>query len=89
MKIIKSKRKSISVEINSDAEVIVRAPLRMTNRQIAEFVEKHQSFIDKSIAKMKKRRESLGNVRKLTEGELEELVQKAARIRGAGRARRA
>ena len=63
MKIIKSKRKTISIEITSDAEVVVRAPKRMSDKAIRAFVEEKRSFIDKNIDKMKERKESLANIR--------------------------
>ena len=80
MKIVKSKRKSISIEVNSEAEVIIRAPKWMSNREMAEFVEKHQAFIDKNIARMKKRKEMLAGIQKITDTELEELVAEAKRV---------
>lgn len=80
MKIVRSKRKSISIEVNADAEVIIRAPKWMSSREIAEFAEKHQAFVDRSIARMKRRQEILGSVTRLTEDERKELTEKARQV---------
>ena len=48
-KIIRSKRKSISVEISSELEVVVRAPLYMRQRDIDRFIEDHRDWIEKHI----------------------------------------
>ena len=80
MKIIKSKRKTISIEITSDAEVVVRAPKRMSDKAIRAFVEEKRSFIDKNIDKMKERKESLANIRTITDIELKELLVQAKRV---------
>ncbi len=80
MKIIKSNRKTISIEINTDAEVVVRAPERMPDKEIQRFVEKNGDFINKNIVKMRERIERLGEVRKITDIELEELTLQAKRV---------
>ena len=38
MQIIRSNRKTMSIEIRPDLSVIVRVPLRTTDRQIRDFV---------------------------------------------------
>ena len=55
--IVRSKRKSIAIEIDTDAQVIVRAPYRMPSYVIKDFVKEKQDWIDKHI--QKKERESL------------------------------
>ncbi|HBN83399.1 MAG TPA: M48 family peptidase [Clostridiales bacterium] len=49
----RSNRRSISVEITRDLKVLVRSPLKMPDREIREFVEKHSGWILKSIEKQK------------------------------------
>ncbi len=80
MKIIKSKRKTISIEITTDAEVIVRAPKRMSDKAIRAFVEEKRSFIDKNIDKMQARKESLAGIHHITDEEYEELLLNAKRV---------
>lgn len=57
IEIIKSKRKSISVEVKRDLQVVVRAPLRMSDKRINAFIGEKQGWIEKNILIMKKRAE--------------------------------
>lgn len=54
-KLIRSKRKSISIEINTDLEVIVRAPLSMKKEEIDKFIHDHRDWIEKHKEIQKKR----------------------------------
>ena len=46
-KLIKTKRKSISLSVNNELQVIVRAPMHVNKRFIDSFVEKHAQWIEK------------------------------------------
>ncbi len=48
-KLIRSKRKSISVEISPELEVIVRAPVYTKQRDINIFIDNHREWIEKHI----------------------------------------
>ncbi|MBQ4562660.1 MAG: M48 family metallopeptidase [Clostridia bacterium] len=48
-KLIRSKRKSISVEISPELEVIVRAPRGMKQKDIDRFIDEHREWIKKHI----------------------------------------
>ena len=76
VKIIKSKRKTMSLEVKS-GEVLVRAPMRATEREISAFIEKHTAWIEKHLAKEKSRREAIEKEKPLTEEEKKELIEKA------------
>ena len=54
-KIIRSKRRTVSVEISSELEVIVRAPLSMKQKDIDKFLDHHRGWIEKHIALREKR----------------------------------
>lgn len=56
-KIIRSKRKSVSLHIDNSGEVIVRAPLLMPKIFIDRFVHKNSAWIEKHQAKTQKRLE--------------------------------
>ncbi len=71
----RSNRKTISVEISREAEIIVRAPLKMKKTDIEAFLQSKSEWIDKHLASMK---EKLASVpRKLTEEEKNELKKNA------------
>ncbi len=48
-KVIKSGRKTVSLEISRDAEVIVRAPYGTKDKFIEEFVNSHKSWIENHL----------------------------------------
>jgi predicted metal-dependent hydrolase len=78
--IIKTKRKTISIEITSDAKVIVRAPKRTSDKLIYDFIEEKRNFIDKNIERMNNRKKMLSDIHRITDDELEELVAQAKRV---------
>lgn len=51
-KIIKSKRKTLAIEINSYGNVIVRAPLRIDKKTVFKILEQKSSWIEKSKKKI-------------------------------------
>lgn len=57
MKIIRSKRKTVSLEISNEAELIVRAHPRVPLEYIEKFVKEKQSWIDKKKVQLKKQKE--------------------------------
>ena len=50
LKVIKSKRKTLSLRINREGEVEVRAPRLCPDFMIRAFVAKHQAWIDRQLA---------------------------------------
>lgn len=53
--IIRSKRRTIAVEIKPDLQIIVRAPIRMKDKDIERFIEEKTAWIEKHIDKVKNR----------------------------------
>ena len=53
--IIRSKRRTICLQIKRDGTVCVRAPMKMTKKQIDEFVLKHIDWIKKKQELVKNR----------------------------------
>lgn len=76
-KLIRSKRKTISIEINERCEVIVRVPLRMGQREIDCFVFEKRGWIEKSLKTMQKRAESR---KTYTDEDIKALYKKASEI---------
>ncbi len=63
VKIVRSRRKTISIGVRRDGTVIVRAPLYMKNEEIESHLQSEQSFIEKALKKMQaniSKAESLG-----------------------------
>jgi len=51
--IIRSKRKTLSLQINQDAELIIRAPLRLAQKDIQAFVDEKSKWIEKKQQQVK------------------------------------
>jgi predicted metal-dependent hydrolase len=47
-KLIRSRRRTLAIEVNKKAELIVRAPLRVSERQINAFVWKSRAWIEQT-----------------------------------------
>ena len=71
----RSKRKSISVEISREAKIIVRAPLKMSVKDIEVFLNSKSQWIDKHLSNAKDKLATMP--RKLTEAEKNELRKNA------------
>ena len=78
-KIIKSNRKTIAVEINSEG-IFVKAPINMRDDEIAAFLETKKGWIDKHLQIVAERRERMNNVKPYTMEEIHALADKALQI---------
>lgn len=84
IKLIRSGRKSISVEITRDCEVIVRAPYLMPKRDIDRFLADRTEWISKHLSEMRDRMEKNSNAPAFSEEELSAMkksMQSKARAR--------
>lgn len=66
-KIIRSNRKTIALEINEQGELIVRAPQRISRKQLEEIVKKHDNWIEKKRKEVQGRPKPIRH--RLEEGE--------------------
>ena len=73
--IIKSNRKTISIQIQPDSKVIVRAPKRMRIEEIRGFVESKAGWIEKHLLNR-----TTFNQEKLTDQEMKMLREKARAV---------
>ena len=77
--IIRSQRKTMSLEIKPDGQIIVRAPLRLSQVRIRRFVEQKQEWILKNLEKIQKREVQRETVPGLSKEERTRLQQEACR----------
>ena len=54
--VVRSARRSISLSVDREGSVIVRAPRKMTDAQISEFVAKHERWLLGALARAEERR---------------------------------
>ena len=81
-RVIRSKRKTISIEVNNDLEVIVRAPKWVSMRDIRYFVDEKENWIRKAKKRVEKARKANAGIpdNRLSEAELHELADRAKQV---------
>lgn len=75
--LIKSDRKSVSIEVRPDGKITVRAPISMPYGEIAKFVESREGWIEKALEKSRNRGK---DAVPFTDEELKILSEKALNI---------
>ena len=77
--IIRSNRKTIAIQVNSDLSVTVRVPRLASQKDIDRILQEKESWICKHIEEMKKKKEKYDAeiAEKLTYEELKALADKA------------
>ena len=78
--VIRSRRKTLSMQVKGDGQVEVRAPLWTTDTEIRRFLEKHRHWLEKHLQKAQALQQAKAGVRKLTGAEIAELKKKAKRV---------
>jgi len=76
-KLIRSKRKSIAIEIDRAGAVTVRAPYRMPNVAVKAFIEDKKDWIREHIKKAQETSLEAADIEPLTEEELGKLYDEA------------
>lgn len=56
--LIRSRRKTIAIEITGEGKVIVRAPLRLARREVIAFVDRHRAWVARKLAQAAARERS-------------------------------
>lgn len=80
VQVIRSNRRTISLEITSAGEILVRAPRRMPEADIRAFVESKKSWIAKHLQKREQEMELLQEEGRFTEREIQRLKLLAKQI---------
>ena len=80
IEIIRSNRRTISLEITPAGQVLVRAPRRMSETDIRAFVELKSSWLAKHLQKKEKDTESLQEEGYFTQQEIKKLVALAKQV---------
>lgn len=80
IRIIRSRRKTISIQIDENLQITVRAPLRTSDVAIRNFIEERSAWIEKHLQKMKKWQEEMQTAQEdiLTMEEIRALAKEAA-----------
>lgn len=57
--LLRSRRKTLALELKKDGTLLVRAPMRLAKREIDRFVAAHEDWIEKHLKKLRHRQPCL------------------------------
>ena len=82
IKIIRSNRKTVSLEIKADMQIILRAPLFMAEADINKFIEDKSRWLDKHLSEMRKKQSQPGiqDKKRLSSDDIDSLADKAMSV---------
>lgn len=80
IEIVRSRRKTLSAEIEPDGRVIVRAPLKMPMRDIEAFLAEKSAVIEKHVRRRIAENEKLSETRPFTAAEIQKMADTAMEI---------
>lgn len=78
--VVRSKRKTISIQIKSDGSIIVRAPRRASNYDIASFVQSKEDWINKHLIEVREEAAKEEDIVYLTDEEIKYITGLAKTI---------
>lgn len=77
IRIIRSRRRTLQIEIGQDCRITVRTPLRVSKAEIFRFIDERSDWIEKTLGKMQKRRDEMKIRDRFTENELRAMTELA------------
>lgn len=80
VRVIRSNRKTMSLEITPQGEVLVRAPYSMPQSKIEQFVKEKEDWIWKHLTKIEKKRADNSQTEPLSDEELQKLGNLALKV---------
>lgn len=82
IQIIRSSRRTLSLQVKNDGRVLVRAPYRASLRDITAFVQKNRAWLEKHLQKVREEQASnaLAADSPLTMDEIRDLADRALRV---------
>ena len=78
--VIRSRRRTLSLELCEDGRLLLRAPLRCPERELRAFVEQHRGWIERKRAEQEARRREREAVPPLREDELAALQKRGRQV---------
>ncbi len=78
--VVRSHRRTMAIQVDTAAKVIVRAPLRVSDKTINEFVMQKRDWIEANVKKMQERLEDRAVLPALTEEERRALIGRAMEV---------
>ena len=78
--VIRTKRRTIALQIAADGHLIVRSPLRLPNSDIAAFISKNSGWIEKHAAKAARTNSELARLEPYTREDIEAMAERALQV---------
>lgn len=77
--VIKSNRKTLCIQIKSDLSIVVRAPRRVSNKEILRFLNEKEDWIDKTIKELSEKQKAIKNseIEYFSDEELNQMAKEA------------
>lgn len=80
IQIIRSQRKTLSIQIDGKGQVIARAPMHMPESDIRKFIQEKENWIEKHLQKRQREQAVLQEEGKFKKQELERLANLAVKV---------
>ncbi len=80
IKITKSKRKTICLQIKPNGSIELKVPLQTSDTQIQDFLNQKSDWIEKHLRTVQERRQQMSQIKPLTIEEIHELADKALEV---------
>lgn len=87
IKVVRSSRKTLSLQIQRDGTILVRAPLRLPEREIQKFLQEKSSWIEAHLEKVNRANENAAeaplspeDIRALADRALEDIPQRVRKF---------
>ena len=80
VRVIRSRRKTVALQVLGLNDVVVRAPMRMSNREIEEFVQQNMDWIQKNLKKVAENQKEEEEIVPMTEAEVRERAERATQL---------
>lgn len=80
IEVFRSMRKTLEVEVSSDGRIIVRAPARLTEAEIEDFILSKADRLEKYLRESALRREKMSSLKLFTDEEINEMADRALKI---------
>ncbi len=78
--VIRSRRRTMALQVREDSTVVVRVPMYVKEREIRRFVESHMDWIMKQQQKQREAAQAREEIQPLSETELSQLAKEARRV---------
>jgi hypothetical protein len=78
--VVRTDRKSVSIQIKPDGQVVVRAPKKISDRELMKIVKSREAWIYAHLEKLKQSRQEMDKTNMLSAEEIRQLADQALKV---------